>query len=166
MRNAVHMPTAKPTIHLSVDAGLDRSALAEVPRPLLRRRLAAMLQALQLKDVELSILLTGDEQIRILNRDYRKKDRPTDVLAFALREGEFGGLNRGVLGDVIVSLPTAQRQADEQGKPLLDETTMLLAHGLLHLLGWDHETAAKDRKMRAETDRLIAAAVAASTKDP
>jgi probable rRNA maturation factor len=166
MRNAVHMPTRRPSssakIQLSVDAGLDRSALAQVPRPLLRRRLAAMMKALQLKDVELSILVTGDEQIRILNRDYRKKDRPTDVLAFALREGEFGGLNSGVLGDVIVSLPTAQRQAAERGKSLLEETTMLLAHGLLHLLGWDHETAAKDRKMRAETDRLIAAAVAAA----
>ena len=78
--------------------------------------------------------MTGDEQIRILNRDYRKKDKATDVLAFALREGEFGAINGGLLGDVIVSLPTAQRQAAEQGKPLLDETTMLLAHGLLHLL--------------------------------
>jgi probable rRNA maturation factor len=177
MRNAFHpsMPTAKsasktarltrpsaPVVHLSVEAGLDRSALKEVPRPLLRRRLVAMLKAVQLKDVELSVLVTGDEQIRILNRDYRKKDKPTDVLAFALREGEFGTLNEGLLGDVIVSLPTAQRQAAEQGKALLDETTLLLAHGLLHLLGWDHETAAKDRKMRAETDRLIAAAVAAA----
>ncbi len=157
----VTRPSA-PVVHLSVEAGLDRGALKEVPRPLLRRRLVAMLKTLQLKDVELSVLVTGDEQIRILNRDYRKKDKPTDVLAFALREGEFGTMNEGLLGDVIVSLPTAQRQAAEQGKPLLDETTMLLAHGLLHLLGWDHETAAKDRKMRAETDRLIAAAVAAA----
>ncbi len=166
MRNAFHtMPTKKaaaPVVHLSVEAGLDRTALKEVPRPLLRRRLVAMLKAVQLKDVELSVLLTGDEQIRILNRDYRKKDKPTDVLAFALREGEFGALNEGLLGDVIVSLPTAQRQAAEQGKGLLEETTMLLAHGLLHLLGWDHETAAKDRKMRAETDRIIAAAVVAA----
>jgi hypothetical protein len=63
-----------------------------------------------------------------------------------------------VLGDVIVSVPTARKQADERGAGVLDEVTMLLAHGLLHLLGWDHDTPAKDRRMRAETDRLCQAA--------
>ena len=63
-----------------------------------------------------------------------------------------------VLGDVIISVPTARRQAEEAGKDVLDEVTMLAAHGLLHLLGWDHDTPAKDRRMKAETDRLLAAA--------
>ncbi len=93
-----------------------------------------------------------------LNKIYRKKDRPTDVLAFAMREGDFGGLAGEVLGDVIISVPTARKQAEERGAHVLDEVTMLAAHGLLHLLGWDHDTPAKDRRMRAETDRLCRAA--------
>ena len=75
-----------------------------------------------------------------------------------MREGELGGLAGELLGDVIVSIPTAKRQAEERAVEPLSEVTMLVAHGLLHLLGWDHETAAKDRAMRAETDRLCAAA--------
>ncbi|HEY1958563.1 MAG TPA: rRNA maturation RNase YbeY [Polyangiaceae bacterium] len=134
-----------------------------VRREEIERRLVRMMTALKLRNSELSVLLTGDDQIQELNRLYRKKNRPTDVLAFAMNEG--GGLPRTspaelprLLGDVIVSLPTARLQAKRAGRPALDEVTMLLAHGLLHLLGWDHETAAKDRAMRAETDRLCAAA--------
>jgi probable rRNA maturation factor len=93
-----------------------------------------------------------------LNKIYRKKDRPTDVLAFAMREGDFAGLAGETLGDVVISVPTARKQAEEAGKGVLEEVTMLAAHGLLHLLGWDHDTPAKDRRMRAETDRLLAAA--------
>jgi len=118
-----------------------------------------MIVALQIEDREISFLLTDDARVHELNRVYRKKDRPTDVLAFALQEGAFAELAGGALGDVIVSVPTARKQALEQGKSTLDEVTMLLAHGLLHLLGWDHDTPARDRRMRAETDRLCAAAV-------
>ena len=121
-----------------------------------------MLAALQLKNAELSIVLTGDKQIRKLNKIYRKKDRPTDVLAFAMNEGEFGSISHAglprLLGDVIVSVETAARQASEREVVLLEEVTMLIAHGILHLLGWDHDTDAKDRAMRKETARLCAAA--------
>lgn len=117
-----------------------------------------MLATLQLKNAELSILLTSDDQIHILNRDYRKKNRPTDVLAFAMREGIHGEMAGDVLGDVVISLDTAARQAGEQGRSMQGEVTFLLAHGLLHLLGWDHDTDAKDRAMRAETERLCRAA--------
>ena len=131
----------------------------------MQRRAEAMLALLQLEKAELSLVLCGDEQIRTLNGTYRGKDRPTDVLAFPMREGDFGrfhaALPSRLLGDVIVSLPTAKRQARAAKRELLDETTMLVAHGLLHLLGWDHETAAKDKKMRAETERLVAAAASA-----
>ena len=117
-----------------------------------------MIALLQLQKSEVSFLLTDDERVHQLNKVYRKKDRPTDVLAFAMREGEFGGLAGETLGDVIISVPTARRQAQEAGKDVLEEVTMLAAHGLLHLLGWDHDTPAKDRRMKAETDRLLAAA--------
>lgn len=126
------------------------------------RRARAMLEFIQMGDRELSILLTGDNQIQKLNRIYRKKNRPTDVLAFSQHEGELGDTADRLLGDVVVSIPTARRQAEASGRDLVSELTMLLAHGLLHLLGWDHETAAKDRRMRLETDRLCAAAESAA----
>jgi probable rRNA maturation factor len=138
-----------------------------VSKPEMVRRVDAMLGALQLDDVEVSILFTGDDQIRNLNRVYRMKNRPTDVLAFAQREGEHGDPAGRLLGDVVVSVPTARRQAVAAGRDLVAELTMLLAHGLLHLLGWDHETPAKDRRMQRETARLCkAAAVSTAAARP
>lgn len=128
----------------------------------------AMLRALKLPKAELSVLLCDDATIHALNRDYRKKNKPTDVLAFAMREGPDGHLAGDLLGDVIISLETATRQAKERGAVTRDEVMMLLAHGLLHLLGWDHQTDADDKRMRAETDRMLAvirrAAAAAKAK--
>ena len=138
---------------------------ASLSLPELRARLRGMLVALALpSDVEVSVLFTGDEHIQTLNRDYRHKNKPTDVLAFALREGELADAEQAMLGDVVVSIDTAARQAAAAKKPLLAEVTMLLAHGVLHLLGWDHDTAAKDRAMRKETERLVLAADEASRK--
>ncbi len=117
-----------------------------------------MLEALELPDAEVSVLLTDDREIRALNRDYRGVDAPTDVLSFAMREGEGARFAGDLLGDLVVSVQTCARQARAAKRPLLDEATMLLAHGLLHLLGWDHETPAKDAQMRRETDRLCVAA--------
>jgi len=121
-----------------------------------------MLESLQLMDDEVSIVLTDDDQIRNLNRSYRKKDRPTDVLAFALREGEHAAHAGPLLGDIVVSVPTARRQAAAARHDLMSELTGLIAHGLLHLLGWDHDTRAKDQAMRLETRRLVRAASSAA----
>jgi probable rRNA maturation factor len=131
---------------------------AGVSRADVVRRVRAMLGALELADGEVSIVLTGDDQIQKLNRIYRRKNRPTDVLAFALREGDHSEHAGSLLGDVVVSIPTARRQALARGRSLGPELTMLLAHGLLHLLGWDHDTPGRDRRMRRETDRLCMAA--------
>jgi probable rRNA maturation factor len=128
-----------------------------VSRADIGRRARAMLAAVEMPKAELSVVLTDDVQIAKLNGTYRKKNRPTDVLAFAQREGEPGG-RRDLLGDVVVSVETARRQAEGRGWDLTSELTMLIAHGLLHLLGWDHATAAEDRRMRRETDRLCEAA--------
>lgn len=145
-------------IRLVVEGG----PYAGVSRADVVRRLRAMLDALAMKNSEVSIVLTGDAQMQKLNREFRKKNRPTDVLAFALREGEHTQHAGQLLGDIVVSIPTARRQATAAGRPLGPELTMLLAHGLLHLLGWDHDTPSKDRRMRRETDRLCAAADAAA----
>jgi probable rRNA maturation factor len=120
------------------------------------RRARSMLGALGMGRVELSVVLTGDATIQRLNRDYRSKNRPTDVLAFAQRESPVGDLGDRLLGDVVLSVPTAKRQARARRRSVVSELTMLLAHGLLHLLGWDHDTPAKDRMMRRETARLVA----------
>lgn len=124
----------------------------------IQRRVTRMLEALQLSKSEVSILVTDDREIRILNRDYRDTDKPTDVLSFSMREGEGARFAGEVLGDIVLSAQTAARQAKEARRPLLDEATMLLAHGLLHLLGWDHATPAEDAKMRRKTDELCVAA--------
>lgn len=127
---------------------------AGVSRVEVVRRARAMLGALNRRTAELSLLLTDDERIRELNGIYRKQNRPTDVLAFSQLEGEEYVVTQNLLGDVVVSVPTARRQAEDRGCDLMTELTMLLAHGLLHLLGWDHDTPSKEGRMRRETARL------------
>ena len=119
-----------------------------------------MLAALKIEAAELSILLTDDASIQELNREHRNKDKPTDVLAFPLMDPDDEGLNTldgGALGDVVISLDTALVQANHRGVELLDEVRALLAHGLLHLLGYDHQTDAEEAEMNAAAERLVIA---------
>lgn len=125
----------------------------------IRGRAEKMLRHLDLRAVELSVALVDDATIHELNRDYRKKDKPTDVLAFPLFD-PVPERPEGMLGDVILSIDTARRQAKKHRRSLLEELTMLLAHGLLHLLGYDHQTDAEEREMTARTKDLEAAAAA------
>jgi probable rRNA maturation factor len=106
-------------------------------------------------DPEVGLTLVGDAEIHALNRDYRKKDKPTDVLAFALREAEGAGLHPGVLGDVVISVETARRQARGRGHGLVGELEFLWAHGLCHLLGYDHQTDRQEREMNARMKALL-----------
>ncbi len=124
----------------------------------IRVRAQRMLAALDMRTVELSIMLCDDTTIRALNRTYRDRDQPTDVLSFSMREGEYGDLHPELLGDIVVSLETARSQARRAGRTVIAEVTYLVAHGLLHLLGYDHATEAQDRRMRARADALCAAA--------
>lgn len=107
---------------------------------------------------ELSLELTGDKHMRRLNREYRKKDRPTDVLAFPTREAV---MPQGVpfvtpmLGDVVISLPKAVRQAKEAGRSIDDELAMLLVHGVLHLCGYDHEHNAREEARMSRRERVL-----------
>ncbi len=107
---------------------------------------------------ELSVTLVDDAEIHRLNRAYRHIDRPTDVLAFAMREGDGAELHPHLLGDVVISLETAARQAAHRGVPLVDEVRTLLAHGTLHLLGYDHERSpAEARRMFRRQRELLRA---------
>lgn len=131
------------------------------PRPEVVREAAdTMLSALGLPRAEVSILLCDDDTIHQLNKDYRRKDKPTDVLAFALREGEAARFAGDMLGDVVISIDTARRQAAEHDRSLIDEVRFLLAHGMLHLVGYDHATKAEERRMMALTDALLGAELA------
>jgi len=116
-----------------------------------------MLESLDLRDAELSILLCDDLTIRKLNRRYRNKNKATDVLAFPMQEGPGPASHPGLLGDVVISLPTATRQAAQHDRPIIEEVTFLLAHGLLHLLGYDHGNKREEREMKARTEDLLAA---------
>lgn len=115
------------------------------------------LEAESVGDCELGILVTDDAKIRELNRTYAGEDKATDVLSFSLREGEqfVSPDSTERLGEVIISLETAERQAAEAGHPLADETAHLLVHGILHLLGYDHAEPDDERVMRAREDALL-----------
>lgn len=87
--------------------------------------------------------------MRTLNRGYRGKDRTTDVLSFPFREGPFPDAAGRALGDLVLSWPVAERQAREAKEPLVREIDRLLVHGVLHLIGYDHErSGAEERRMR------------------
>lgn len=131
---------------------------ARVANAVVRTRAERMLRALGLSEAELSILLCDGTVMRALNRRHRGGDYATDVLAFEMLAPDAVTSRERLLGDIVISIPTAARQARKAGKDTLSEVTMLLAHGLLHLLGLDHRDVTEDRRMRARTDVLVAAA--------
>ena len=126
----------------------------------LRGVVSRILAAEGVSKAEVGVVIAGDVAVRDLNRRYRGEDAPTDVLSFSLREdaGDFvlppDASPR--LGDVVVSLPAARRQAKEAGHSLEGELTLLLVHGLLHLLGYDHATDDQKRVMWSRQDALLA----------
>ncbi|PHU09210.1 hypothetical protein BC332_21070 [Capsicum chinense] len=107
------------------------------------------------ESIELSVLLCNDEFIRELNKDWRDEDSPTDVLSMSQHIPELE-LPILMLGDIVISVETASRQAEERGHSLLDEIRILLVHGLLHLLGFDHEISDEaEAEMEKEEELLL-----------
>jgi probable rRNA maturation factor len=119
----------------------------------LRRTAQRLLDAVGYPKASLSITLVGDATIRKLNREYRHKDRPTDVLSFPLGDGA----QQQLLGDVVISVATAKRQAAEYDATLERELERLLIHGILHLLGHDHHKRDERLRMEKEERRLARA---------
>lgn len=124
-------------------------------------RIASLLRAAQVDErAEISISFVDDAAIHELNREHRAVDRPTDVLSFPQFEPDEGIPPYPIpysLGDIVVSIETAQRQAAEYDHSFERELGFLLAHGLLHLLGYDHETPAEESEMRERQRGLLAA---------
>lgn len=144
---------AKHDVLLAVDPRLE----SKVDRDPLRALAERVLLAESVPTSELGIVVTDDEQMRKLNSRYAGEAKATDVLSFSLREGEEfvspDGTER--LGEVIISLETAERQAAEAGHAVADEMAHLLVHGILHLLGYDHLEPEDERAMRAREDALL-----------
>jgi len=116
--------------------------------------------------VELSLLVTDDATVRELNKTYRGKNKTTDVLSFALEADRRGNAAAGFvmppgeivyLGEVIVSYPKAAEQAVERKHPVEDELALLVVHGVLHLLGYDHDKPVREREMRSMERKVLSA---------
>ncbi len=129
---------------------LNRQRRRRVSPARLRRVLDGAARSLRVRG-EMSLVLAGDRMLHRLNRDYRGKDRPTDVLSFPGEGGEAG------LGDVVISVETAERNARSGGRTLARELDVLALHGFLHVLGYDHETdgGTMDRLERRLRKRLL-----------
>lgn len=112
------------------------------------------------KRSELSVLLTDDREMKRLNKAYRGKDKTTDVLSFPLLEGmrlKIPARGTLPLGDVVLSVPRTARQAKENGKTFKAEASLLLVHGILHLLGYDHVTRRQEKRMFGLQERILRA---------
>ena len=129
---------------LTRDLGVDRARLA--------RLLVSTLDAERAPSGELALALVSDRTMRRLNRDYRGIDGTTDVLSFSYVDEPHAG---GVLGEVFVSPAVADRQAREAGRPVAEELARLSVHGALHVLGYDHDTPAKRRRMLSRQERYV-----------
>jgi probable rRNA maturation factor len=115
---------------------------------------------LALPDAELSILLVNDIQIQELNRRYLHRDKPTNILAFPMRKGEFSSLHPHLLGDLAISVETAQRQSNRFGLDDMEMVILLMIHGILHLIGYEHEGKKKGaREMALKQKQLFHLAI-------
>lgn len=141
----------------------DRVEAGELEGVVLRAAKAAAGSHSLFAGAELSVCLVDDAYMRELNLQYRGKDSSTDVLSFPQWEQPAAGAPAagdpaaGLLGDVVLSLETAARQAEEYGHSLQREVAFLVVHGVLHLLGHDHDTAAGEARMRAREEEVLQA---------
>jgi probable rRNA maturation factor len=121
-----------------------------------KQTVQVILNALDCPDSELSILIVDDPQIEELNQQYLDRQGPTNVIAFAMREGDFSDLSPHLLGDVVISTDTAAREAKNAAMRFEQRFNELLVHGILHLLGYDHETDEEEaRVMEAKSRELM-----------
>jgi len=123
----------------------------------IRSTVLKILKIIDCADKEISLSFVDDENIKQLNMQYLGKDKATNVLSFSLQKGEYGDINAQVLGDIIVSVETAQRDALYGKLTIAQEIDFLIIHGILHLLGYNHENTTKKEtnKMRQKEKELF-----------
>ncbi len=115
-----------------------------------RRLLSKIMKYLDCKDKEISLLFVNNDEIREINKRYLNRDYPTNVITFSLTEGEFGNINPKILGDIVISVERASKDAEEAGIELSDELEFLMIHGILHLLNYNHENTSEDEVKKME----------------
>lgn len=131
--------------------------LFDIDRRRIRRSMKILLQELRCSDREICLLFVDDHQIQKFNNDYLNRNFATNVISFSMTEGEFGDINPQILGDIAISVETAYRDASSGRIDLMDELDFLIIHGLLHLLGYNHEgtSAEKSREMKTREQELF-----------
>jgi probable rRNA maturation factor len=139
-------------IHVSV-ANHQHSTKVNATR--MRRHARRILLEMGFVKAELSLAFVDDAEMRLLNATYRQINEPTDVLAFAMTEGRFSEVNPQLLGDVVISAETAAFRAQQAGRPLSEELNALLVHGILHLLGYDHDRSPADARIMRAKERAL-----------
>ena len=117
----------------------NRQNRKKIPRKVLEQTAQTILNDLGYPDHELSLLIVDDPEIEIINREYLQHEGPTNVISFAMREGEFSQVSPFLLGDVVISADTAEKEANLSGITFRQRLIELLIHGMLHLAGFDHE---------------------------
>ena len=118
-------------------------------------KIQVILNALDCHDKEISLVVTDDAGIRELNRQYLDRDRPTNVIAFPMQEGEFSHITPGLLGDVVISADTTAVEADNAGIDFSERFDQLIIHGILHLLGYDHENDEQEAAKMDEKSNVL-----------
>jgi len=122
----------------------------------IQQKTTDILNALDCHDAELSILIVDDPQIAILNKKYLHRNGPTNVIAFPMRTDQFSNINPELLGDVVISIETAEKEGKNIGVSMEERFTQLLVHGILHLLGYDHETSEQEAdKMEKKSEEIL-----------
>jgi probable rRNA maturation factor len=134
----------------------NRQSSCEISLAEIEQTVRVILGALDCPDGEISILIADDQEIEKLNRKYLKRNGPTNVIAFSMREGEFSHFSPQLLGDVVISTDTAAKEAQLSGMSIKQRLNELLVHGILHLFGYDHETSEQDAKeMEIKNQELL-----------
>jgi probable rRNA maturation factor len=133
----------------------NRQSKYKISEKKLKEKTKAILDALDCPDGELSILLLDDSQIAVLNKTYLKREGPTNVIAFPMREGEFAEVTPNLLGDVVISLETTAKESKMAGIPVQERLLELTIHGILHLFGYDHEKSEKEARRMEQKSRQL-----------
>ena len=134
----------------------NRQKLIPLNQGKIRKAAQRILAALAYPDAELSLLFVDDVRIQELNRQYLHRDKPTNVIAFSMREGEFSTLHPTLLGDLVISVETARRQSSRFCLNEMGMVMLLMIHGILHLVGYDHEGSKTEaRKMSLKQQELL-----------
>ena len=123
---------------------------------IIQQKTIDILNALACHEAELSILIVDDPQIAILNKKYLRRYGPTNVIAFPMRTDPFSNITPELLGDVVISIETAEKEGKSIGISMEERFTQLLVHGILHLFGYDHEKSEQEAdKMEKKSDEIL-----------